>query len=99
MYNQISSSVRQQEGGSGGDQGLHDPESGQRGLPDQHPRLQLPADARPAELPDPGDGESDKPHQPDCFHTQGEGGKKRDRGPDDKQVFQQARSWRKVKVP
>ena len=82
-------SVRQQESSSGGDERLHHPESGQRGLPDQHPGLQLPADVGPPVLPDPGDGESDQPHQPDCLHTQREGGQARDRGPDDQQMFQQ----------
>ena len=82
-------SVRQQESCSGGDERLHHPESGQRGLPDQHSGLQLPADVGPPVLPDPGDGESDQPHQPDCLHTQGEGGQARDRSPDDQQMLQQ----------
>ena len=65
--------VRQQARRPGGDEGLHNSEPGQRGLSDQHARIQLPADAGPAVLSDQGDGESDQPHQPDCLHPQGEG--------------------------
>ena len=61
--------------------------TGKCGLPDQHPGLQLPADARPAVLLHPGDGVTDQPHQPNRLHPQGESGQKRNWRSDHQQVF------------
>ncbi len=58
----LSHSVSRQAEGTGGDQKLHYPVSGQRSLPDQHAGQQCPADAGHPGLAAPPHGVLHQPH-------------------------------------
>lgn len=62
VTNFFSPSVSRQAEGTGGDQELHNPVSGQRSLLDQHTCQQCPADAGHPGLPTPTHGVLHKPH-------------------------------------